>query len=118
MVWVRRPLAVKTDALLIAAAILGMTAMPRPAYARAQQPSVSFVVRVDSAQLDAVDVSLRVEHAPATLRVAMKVHRNTTPSTGAMSMDGASTARPTTRTPASCVSTARSGVPHCLVVAG
>ncbi|HEY2026729.1 MAG TPA: hypothetical protein VGG78_06945 [Gemmatimonadaceae bacterium] len=49
-------------------------ATPRLVPARAQQPTASYVLRVDSAQLDTVDVSIHIEHAPPTLRLAMKVH--------------------------------------------
>ncbi|HEY2067242.1 MAG TPA: hypothetical protein VGG84_14910, partial [Gemmatimonadaceae bacterium] len=62
------------EASLIAAAVLGMIAMSRPATMRAEQPSVSYVLRLDSAQLGVVDVTMRVDHGPAALRLAMKVH--------------------------------------------
>lgn len=38
------------------------------------QPSVAYTLRIDTAHTDGVDVAIRVEHAPATLRLAMKVH--------------------------------------------
>ena len=38
------------------------------------QPSVSYTLRVDSANLRVADVTIRIEHGPSTLRLAMKVH--------------------------------------------
>ncbi len=43
-----------------------------PAYP--SQPSVAYTLRIDTAHTGVVDVTMRVEHAPATLRLAMKVH--------------------------------------------
>jgi predicted metalloprotease with PDZ domain len=41
---------------------------------RVPQPSVAYTLRVDSSHFDVVDVTIRIEHSPGTLRLAMKVH--------------------------------------------
>ena len=37
-------------------------------------PMIAYTLRVDSARVDFVEVAIRIEHAPTTLRLAMKVH--------------------------------------------
>ncbi len=46
---------------------VGVTAPP-PA------PSIAYTLRIDSSHLDIVDVAIRLDHAPHSVRLAMKVH--------------------------------------------
>jgi predicted metalloprotease with PDZ domain len=38
------------------------------------QPTIAYSLRIDPAHLDIVDVAIRLDHAPSTVRLAMKVH--------------------------------------------
>jgi len=64
------------SSLLLAA--LFATVGTRPSTSRAPEaagaPIVQCVVHVDPAQLDVVDVAIRITRAPSTVRLAMKVH--------------------------------------------
>jgi predicted metalloprotease with PDZ domain len=50
------------------------TGSPSNYASRSPLPSVAYGLRLDSAHIDVVDVSIHIEHAPSTLRLAMKVH--------------------------------------------
>ena len=38
------------------------------------QPSIEYTLRIDPRHLDIVEVAIRIDHAPDTVRLAMKVH--------------------------------------------
>ncbi|HEY7027000.1 MAG TPA: hypothetical protein VH438_05305, partial [Gemmatimonadales bacterium] len=38
------------------------------------QPTIAYSLRIDPGHLDVVEVAIRLDHAPNTLRLAMKVH--------------------------------------------
>ena len=38
------------------------------------RPAIEYTLRIDPSHFDAVDVAIHVDHAPDTLRLAMKVH--------------------------------------------
>jgi hypothetical protein len=73
------------------------------------QPTIGYSLRIDPDHLDVVEVAIRLDNAPNTLRLAMKVHPSTTRSTGDISTPRASRVRPTISKPASPAKTARSG---------
>jgi predicted metalloprotease with PDZ domain len=70
---------------MVAIVTLGALVMPQPRpIARATTtvrvttaspaPSIAYTLRIDSRQLDIVDVAIRLDHAPRSVRLAMKVH--------------------------------------------
>jgi predicted metalloprotease with PDZ domain len=55
-------------------ALMGVFALPSLVIAQPGPPSVAYTLRVDSTHVEIVELAMRIEHAPGTLRLAMKVH--------------------------------------------
>ena len=59
---------------LIGGVLAATLGVPGQANGQLPQPSVAYTLRVDSANLSVADVTIRIEHAPSTMRLAMKEH--------------------------------------------
>ena len=61
--------------LSIVAALSATTiGLASAAWGQTTEPSIAYLLRVDSAHVENVEVAMRIEHAPNELRLAMKVH--------------------------------------------